>query len=74
MPAPKRTDADFIRKQKFVTSEPKSGAYTELYAGLSPDITEKDNGGWGEPEAVPTFKKESLLTSDQLLQCRRSAK
>jgi hypothetical protein len=35
-------------QQKFVTSEPKSGAYTELYAGLSPDITEKENGGWGE--------------------------
>ena len=25
------------------------GAYTELFAGLSPDITEKDNGGWLQP-------------------------
>lgn len=27
--------------------EAKFGAYTELYAGLSPDITEEHNGAWG---------------------------
>lgn len=25
---------------------PKNGAYTELFAGLSDTIDEKDNGGW----------------------------
>ena len=25
---------------------PIHGAYTELYAGLSPEITEENNGGW----------------------------
>ena len=34
--------------QKLVSSEPVNGAYTELYAGLSPDVTEKHNGGWGK--------------------------
>ncbi|KAK3354089.1 hypothetical protein B0T25DRAFT_225420 [Lasiosphaeria hispida] len=34
---------------KFVSSEPKNGAYTELFAGLSPTISEKDNGGWVSP-------------------------
>lgn len=28
--------------------DPINGAYTELYAGLSTDITEKQNGGWGK--------------------------
>jgi len=34
--------------QKLTTSHPKNGAYTELFAGVSPTIT-KDNGGWVSP-------------------------
>lgn len=31
-----------------LSSEPKNGAYTELFAGLSPEITENNNGGWSK--------------------------
>ncbi|KAK9320878.1 hypothetical protein V1517DRAFT_328031 [Lipomyces orientalis] len=34
---------------KFVAKNPVNGAYTELYAGLSEDITEKNSGGWVAP-------------------------
>lgn len=37
-----------LRIQKLISSEPKNGAYTELFAGLSDTITEDNNGGWGE--------------------------
>ena len=32
--------------QRLITHHPKNGAYTELFAGLSPTITEQNNGGW----------------------------
>ncbi|KAI3532912.1 short-chain dehydrogenase [Colletotrichum filicis] len=34
---------------KFLAHKPINGAYTELFAGLSPTITEKNNGGWVVP-------------------------
>ncbi|KAF7554073.1 hypothetical protein G7Z17_g3156 [Cylindrodendrum hubeiense] len=33
----------------FVSHHPKNGAYTELFAGLSDNITDKNNGGWVSP-------------------------
>jgi hypothetical protein len=33
--------------QGFISSAAVNGVYTELFAGLSPSITEKDNGRWG---------------------------
>ncbi|KAK5788528.1 hypothetical protein VI817_009486 [Penicillium citrinum] len=34
---------------KLIASEPINGAYTELFAGLSDQITEENNGGWVSP-------------------------
>jgi hypothetical protein len=31
---------------KLIASEAKKGAYTELFAGLDPSITDTNNGGW----------------------------
>ncbi|KAM5344639.1 hypothetical protein ACJ41O_013174 [Fusarium nematophilum] len=33
---------------RLMAHEPRFGAYTELFAGLHPDIKEKNNGGWGK--------------------------
>ncbi|UKZ80011.1 hypothetical protein TrVFT333_007775 [Trichoderma virens FT-333] len=53
---------------KMIASEPINGAYTELFAGLSPSITETNNGGWVSPfgkiEApAKTLSKLRLETS-----------
>ncbi|KAH8890634.1 short-chain dehydrogenase [Thozetella sp. PMI_491] len=34
---------------RMIAKEPKYGGYTELFAGLSTEITEKNNGGWVAP-------------------------
>ncbi|KAF6801064.1 short-chain dehydrogenase [Colletotrichum sojae] len=34
---------------RIIAQEPKNCAYTELFAGLSPDVTEKNSGGWIVP-------------------------
>ncbi|KAE8153587.1 hypothetical protein BDV25DRAFT_127100 [Aspergillus avenaceus] len=34
---------------KLIASDPVNGAYTELFAGLSDTITEKENGAWVSP-------------------------
>ena len=39
----------FLFANRFVLYEPKFGAYTELYAGLSPDITLETNGSYIVP-------------------------
>jgi hypothetical protein len=40
-----------LRLQNFIASEAINGAYTELFAGLDPSITEANNGGWGKLES-----------------------
>ena len=40
----------------------KYGAYTELYAGLSPEITVEDNGGY----IIPWGRKHPNLRQDLL--------
>ena len=37
--------------QRFIYP-PIQGAYTELFAGLSPDITQENNGAWSECAGV----------------------
>jgi hypothetical protein len=37
-----------LAQQKLVASHPKNGAYTELFASLSPTITDANSGGWGK--------------------------
>jgi NAD(P)-dependent dehydrogenase (short-subunit alcohol dehydrogenase family) len=46
---------------KLMTSHPKNGAYTELFAGLSPTITEKDNGGLVSPFGKTEPARKDLL-------------
>jgi len=40
------------------------GAYSELYAGLSPDVTKKENGGhlmaWGRKAYLPNEVADAL--------------
>ncbi|KAH8674172.1 short-chain dehydrogenase [Xylariales sp. PMI_506] len=47
-----------------IASEPKNGAYTELFAGLSPSITEKDNGKWVAPFGFIAPVRSDLLDED----------
>jgi retinol dehydrogenase-12 len=48
---------------------PIYGAYTELYSGLSPDLTTAQNGKyiapWGRVLGVKKDREESLKTKDQ---------
>lgn len=37
-----------VMLQRIIAQEPKNCAYTELFAGLSPDVTEKNSGGWSK--------------------------
>ncbi|KAM5354092.1 hypothetical protein ACJ41O_000742 [Fusarium nematophilum] len=46
---------------KYIAHEPKNGAYTQLFAGLSPAITEKHNGGWVAPFGRLVPGREDLL-------------
>ncbi|KAL9116585.1 MAG: hypothetical protein Q9187_006891 [Circinaria calcarea] len=48
----------------FILYPPIYGAYTELYAGLSPDITQKDNGGWVSPWGRLEPGRKDLLEPD----------
>ena len=54
-------------QQKMLASDPKNGAYTELFAGLSTTIKEKDNGGWGELLTVDFYVQISWLTKTILV-------
>ena len=47
--------------QKPTTSHPRNSAYTELFAGVSPTVTEKDNSGW-----VSLFGKVAQARKDLL--------
>lgn len=47
--------------QKLTTSHPKNSAYTELFAGVSLTITEKDNGGWVSPFGKVEPARKDLL-------------
>ncbi|KAH8597150.1 short-chain dehydrogenase [Bisporella sp. PMI_857] len=46
---------------KLITHHPKNGAYTELFAGLHPSITEKDNGGWVSPFGKKEEPRKDLV-------------
>ena len=46
---------------------PIKGAYTELFAGLSQSITEKNNGGYGE-HVLPLIFSEFVKWPQQLTQ------
>jgi hypothetical protein len=37
-----------VFSQKLFAYAPKTGAYTELFAGLHSSITAENNGGWGK--------------------------
>ena len=53
--------------QKLITKDPVNGAYTELFAGLSDEITEKNNGGWGKLKSCSRCGMLALTCSHQLL-------
>ena len=42
--------------------QPIYGAYTELFAGLSPDVTEEKTGAWSKSDLV-TYRKLALIIS-----------
>lgn len=50
--------------QGIVFKGPRYGAYTELYAGLSPDVTRNENGSfyipWGRLGELPQHLKKSM--------------
>ncbi|KAK2027554.1 short-chain dehydrogenase [Colletotrichum zoysiae] len=46
---------------KMLAREPKNGAYTELFAGLSPDITRANTGDWVIPFGRLTPVRADLL-------------
>ena len=50
--------------QGLMFKEPKYGAYTELFASLSPDITSKKNGAfiipWGRFGQIPDHIQQSI--------------
>ncbi|KAL0945043.1 short-chain dehydrogenase [Colletotrichum truncatum] len=48
---------------KVFGGEPINGAYTELFAGLSPAITEKDSGGWVVPNGRLKSGREDFRDS-----------
>lgn len=45
----------------FILHDPIYGAYTELFAGLSPEITLKETGQWGESSSLPFCNKANLV-------------
>lgn len=58
---PGNLDSDLWRTQgsvmsfmlrKFILHPPINGAYTELYAGLSPAITMEQSGNWSKPASI----------------------
>ncbi|USP80366.1 Putative Short-chain dehydrogenase [Curvularia clavata] len=57
----RRTQGSGIVSIKLMASHPNNGAYTELFAGLSPTITEKDNGGWVSPFGKTEPARKDLL-------------
>jgi hypothetical protein len=56
------TNGDILQSILFKSSV--YGAYSELYAGFSPDVTEKDNGGhlmaWGRKAYLPKGCEDGL--------------
>ncbi|KAL2858456.1 hypothetical protein BJY01DRAFT_150 [Aspergillus pseudoustus] len=46
---------------RLISHEPIHGAYTELFAGLHPSITEKNNGGWVSPFGKIEPARKDLL-------------
>ncbi|KAH7127746.1 hypothetical protein B0J13DRAFT_564463 [Dactylonectria estremocensis] len=49
---------------KLIAHPPKNGAYTELFAGLHPSITEKDNGSWVSPFGKKEAARKDLVEPD----------
>jgi hypothetical protein len=49
-----------------MASEPINGAYTELFAGLSNDITEENNGGWGKIPSLQAFSYEASFSTNPM--------
>ncbi|KXH48475.1 short-chain dehydrogenase [Colletotrichum simmondsii] len=56
----RRVSGEGIISVKFLAHKPINGAYTELFAGLSPTITEKNNGGWVVPFGQLAAGREDL--------------
>lgn len=50
-----------------ISHDPINGAYTELFAGLHPSITEKNNGGWGKCPFITTQSVYSCLFAFSLV-------
>ncbi|GKT66267.1 short-chain dehydrogenase [Colletotrichum tofieldiae] len=49
---------------RMIARDPKNGAYTELFAGLSPTITETNNGGWVVPFGRIASGRADLLEKE----------
>ncbi|KAH7176740.1 short-chain dehydrogenase [Dactylonectria macrodidyma] len=49
---------------RLIAHPPRNGAYTELFAGLHPSITEKDNGGWVSPFGKKEAPRKDLVEPD----------
>ncbi|KAK9373440.1 uncharacterized protein V1513DRAFT_432845 [Lipomyces chichibuensis] len=49
---------------RMISNHPKNGAYTQLFAGLHPSITEKDNGGWVSPYGKLEPVRKDFLDRD----------
>ncbi|WJG35738.1 uncharacterized protein FOBCDRAFT_276761 [Fusarium oxysporum Fo47] len=45
----RQTGCDGIISMNPITHEPKNGTYNQIFAGLSSEITEKNDGGWVAP-------------------------
>lgn len=58
--------SDHEHSQGVVFKSPRYGAYTELFAGFSPSIKEKDNGGfifpWGRNGSIPDHISKGMKT------------
>lgn len=61
-----RTSLLFKFMIKFMMYPPKMGAYTELYGGLSPDITLDKTGSWSEFITFRICNKSNMMNSNSL--------
>ncbi|KAK8023655.1 hypothetical protein PG993_011721 [Apiospora rasikravindrae] len=67
-----RTQGFLVRKflQWFILHPPVFGAYTELYAGLSPELSLEEHGGgwvvpWGRPMRIRQDLQEAARTKEE---------
>jgi hypothetical protein len=61
---------------KMISYEPICGAYTELFAGLSPEITIEQSGAWSMipnfPESTPIMKTDTISSHPMGSHCTYS--